>query len=123
MYLRSKDRLSSEMSMYICSYYEQLYKNYERQSMRQIAFNLNIDPRTVSVFVETYNWNLGEGLNGMYNLIMLCTVFRTDHEYYDEQQEKFGKIIEEREKMRKRIEVYNKFKPLIEKSKEKSKKL
>lgn len=123
MFIRNKDRLSSEMSMYIRSYYEQLYKNYERQSMRQIAFNLNIDPRTVSVFVETYNRDLGDGLNGMYRLIMLCTVFRVDNEYYEEQLEKFGKLIEEREKMRKRIEVYNKFKPLIEKSKEKSKKL
>ncbi len=123
MYLRSKDRISDETCKYILSYYEQLFTNYERKSMRQIALDLDIDPRTVSVFIESFNWYFEDEKNSIYRLIMLCTIFRNDHEYYEEQQEKFGKIIAEREKIRKRIEVYNKFKPLMEKSKEKSKKL
>ena len=123
MQFKKNSLLSFEMNAKILGYYKELYISYRRQSVSEIARDLEINPTTVRKFVNGHYWYDASEKVNFYKLIMLCTIFSSSSPYYEEQQRLFQEQINEREKIRRKIELYNKFKPLIEKNNQKSKKL
>lgn len=123
MQFKKNSLLSFEMNAKILEYYKELYISYRRQSVPEIARNLEINPTTVRKFVNGHYWYDASEKVNFYKLIMLCTIFPSSSPYYEGQQRLFKEQINEREKIRRKIELYNKFKPLMEKNNQKSKKL
>ena len=123
MQFKKNSLLSFQMNAKILEYYKELYISYRRQSVPEIAKELEINPTTVRKFVNGHYWYDASEKVNFYKLIMFCTIFPSSSSYYEEQQRLFQEQINEREKIRRKIELYNKFKPLIEKNNQKSKKL